>query len=151
MLYVHVTRSFGKLVSAHVATENEKRALVHADVIENRNYWKTMGAAEEVARVLNESAGEQRCIATDAGPLVSPRYDVIELPRVGDKVSYAFNGDYYPCGEITKISKTLKQITAEDKEGKVWKFYRVRQTGCWRMDGTWSLVPGHISRLNPEF
>jgi len=30
-------------------------------------------------------------------------------------------------------------------------FYRKRQTDVWKADGIWSLVDGHINRLNPEF
>lgn len=139
MLYVHVIREAGKVTRAKVANErdeSERRAA------ETRNDWRTFEAAQEVAAALGPNY-----IATDAGQHVSPRYDVIELPKVGDKVSYAFNGDYYPCGEIASISKSLKLITTT--EGR--KFYRQRQTGCWKYNGTWSLVQGHISKQNPEF
>jgi hypothetical protein len=139
MLYVHVIREAGKVTRAKVANERDESERRTA---ESRWDWKTFEAAQEVAAALG-----QGYIATDAGHGVSPRYDVIELPKVGDKVSYAFNGDYYPCGEIASISKTLKCITTT--EGR--KFYRVRQTGCWKSDGTWSLVSGHISKQNPEF
>jgi len=86
-------------------------------------------------------------IATDAGEWVSPRYDVVESPSVGDEVSYAFNGDYYPCGVITSISKSLKLITTSTGR----KFYRRRESGSWINNGMWSLVSGHHSRRNPEF
>lgn len=114
---------------------------------ESRWDWNTSEAAQLVANALNNTIGEVRFIATDAGEHVSPRYDVIELPKVGDKVSYAFNGDYYPCGEITSISKSLRIITTSDGR----KFYRKRQTGSWVSDRTWSLVNGHHNRRNPEF
>jgi len=86
-------------------------------------------------------------IATDAGEYVSPRYDVIDLPKIGAEVSYAFNGDYYPCGKIASISKSFKLITTTEGQ----KFYRRGESGCWKYNKTWSLVPGHISKLNPEF
>jgi len=86
-------------------------------------------------------------IATDAGEWVSPRYDVVEAPTVGDEVSYAFNGDYYPCGVITAISKSLKLITTSTGR----KFYRRRESGSWLNNGMWSLVSGHHSQINPEF
>jgi hypothetical protein len=86
-------------------------------------------------------------IPTDAGRSVYPRYDVIELPKVGDKVSYAFNGDYYPCGEIKSISPSLRIITTTTGR----KFYRRGRSGAWVNNGTWSLIPGHVSRKNPEF
>jgi hypothetical protein len=102
--------------------------------------------ATEIAAAVTGVTGKLH-IACDYGSHCSPRYYTIEVPTVGDLVSYAFNGDYYPCGSITSISKTLKKITTSD--GQV--FYRRRQTGCWKMNGVWSLVNGHIERLNPEF
>ncbi|CAB4161134.1 hypothetical protein UFOVP728_31 [uncultured Caudovirales phage] len=86
-------------------------------------------------------------IATDNGEWVSPRYEVIKAPKVGDQVSKAFNGDYYPVGVIASISKSLKVI--ETSTGL--KFYRRKLRGAWINAGTWSLVPGHIQRWNPEF
>lgn len=144
MLYVRITHSLNGVPAQAVVeqpTDSNRAELC------NRNDWKTMLDAELIAAALNDTVKENRYLATDAGPHVSPRYDVIELPRVGDKVSYAFNGDSYPCGEIVSISKSLKVIVTS--EGK--KFYRRRQTGSWINNGTWSLVPGHISKWNPEF
>ena len=114
---------------------------------ESRWDWHTLAAAEQVAAALNNTCGERRFIATDAGSHVSPRYAVIELPKVGDAVSYAFNGDYYPCGEIVSISKSLKKITTSTGD----TFYRRRLTGSWKMRGVWTLVEGHINERNPEF
>lgn len=75
-------------------------------------------------------------------------WTVMDIPKVGDEVSMTFNGDCYPCGTIARISPTLKVITTTD--GK--KFYRKGDdSGCWKYSGTFSLTPGHISRLNPEF
>ena len=96
---------------------------------------------------LNIAPFGDKYIAIDCGRCVSPRYDVVEKPAKGDKVSYAFNGDYYPCGEITSISKTLKRI----KTTTGATFYRVRQTGSWKMNKTWSLVAGHHDKRNPSF
>lgn len=135
----------GSVQSARVASEDEVKAYYanrQCMKVENRNDWHTFEAAKEVAAALGP-----KYVATDAGGGVSPRYDVQELPQIGDKVSYAFNGDYYPCGVIASISKSLKVITTDEGH----KFYRKRETGCWKYDGTWSLVQGHISRLNPEF
>lgn len=138
MLYVTVTRNEdGKIQSAQVAGEERDRTAT-----ECRWNWKTFEEAQEVAQALGSAY-----VACDAGANVSPRYDVRELPRVGDKVSYAFNGDSYPCGVIKSISKSLKLIVTDRGD----KFYRVRQTGSWRKDGTWSLVAGHVSERNPEF
>lgn len=135
MLSVNVVRENGKVIKAVTLEDFSPNA-------ENRNDCKTFDEAKEVAAALGSDY-----IATDAGEWTSPRYDVQKLPQIGGKVSYAFNGDYYPCGVITAISKSLKIISTS--EGR--KFYRVRETGSWRNAGTWSLVQGHISKLNPEF
>lgn len=112
---------------------------------ENRNDWKTMERVEEIAVQLTAKLG-RLFIGTDSGPNVSPRYDVIEAPTLGEKVSRKFNGDSYPEGEITKISKSLRRI--ETSTGVV--FFRRRQSGCWS-DGTFSMIPGHVSERNPSF
>ncbi len=135
MLSIDVVRENGKVVKAVALDDYSQGA-------ENRNHWHTFEAAKEVAAALGEGY-----VATDAGPYVSPQFDIIELPKIGDKVSYTFNGDYYPCGEVASISKSLKLIVTDEGE----KFYRVRETGCWKYNKTWSLVKGHISKLNPEF
>lgn len=86
-------------------------------------------------------------VGTDAGPHVSPRYDVVRAPHVGDKVSYSFNGDTYPDGQIVKVTKGLTAVTSSGK-----RYRRYKQTGSWIMEGgTWSLVQGHISERNPHF
>lgn len=149
MLSVKIARdSNGKILAASALPKYDQDA-------ENRNDWKTMAAAEEVARALGEGY-----IATDAGPYVSPRYDVRALPKIGDAVSYAFNGDYYPCGHIVRISAGpgFRRIEAHEERGgkhvgEVTKhvFYRRRLTGSWLKDGMWSLVAGHVNRRNPEF
>jgi hypothetical protein len=69
------------------------------------------------------------------------------LPALNDPVSYAFNGDYYPCGVVTKISKNFKMITTS--EGQT--FHRQGAANQWKMHKTWSLVKGHIERQNPHF
>lgn len=115
---------------------------------QNRNDLATMSMAETIAKAITASKNfEGTYIATDAGDHCHPRFDIKRLPQVGDPVSYGFNGDAYPCGHIASISKTLKVIVTDGGH----KFYRVRQTGCWRMDGTWSLIGGHVSKQNPHF
>lgn len=129
----------GKAISASTEVSREPNT-------ESRWDWKTMDRAEQVAADLTEATGTLY-VATDGGSGLSPRYDVIEAPKVGDPVSYAFNGDYYPCGEIDRISESLRVIRTTT--GRV--FYRRRQSGAWISEGTWSMVPGHVSRLNPSF
>lgn len=106
----------------------------------------SMAHAETVAAAASRYTG-RRYIATDAGDHVSPRFDVIEAPAVGDAVSMGFNGDYYPCGTIIRISASLKVVTTSD--GKT--FTRRGNTGTWKYGRTWSMVPGHHEELNPHF
>jgi hypothetical protein len=121
---------------------------------ENRNDWRTMAAAEEIAAALGHDY-----VATDAGPHVSPRYDVVRLPFLGDPVSYAFNGDSYPCGKIVRISKgpeyrrieAHEDATVGNPTPRKHVFWRRGRTGSWVKDGTWHLTAGHVSRRNPEF
>jgi len=102
--------------------------------------------AEEKAQAQSVASGVPY-IAIDRGSSTSPQFSTIQLPQVGDPISGAFNGDYYPDGYIKKISKTLKVI--ESTNGK--RYYRRRQTGSWLLNGTWCLVQGHIERQNPSF
>lgn len=132
------------------------RGEAHPDLaIECRGDWKTFEDAQRIAALLNAThcrivgRTEVKFIATDAGSNVSPRYDVQELPRVGDFVSKGFNGDYYPVGTIKSISAgpAFRKITTEDGS----TFWRVKQTGCWREGGTWSMVKGRHDERNPSF
>lgn len=94
-----------------------------------------------------ETATGNTYLPIDNGEGVSPRYDVIEAPKVGDKVSCGFNGDYYPEGEVVKISDSYKVITTST--GK--KFYRKGLTASWKNSKIWSLVQGHHDERNPHF
>ena len=109
----------------------------------------------EQAQALAESASGTLGIphlAVDRGVGVSPRYDVIEAPMVGDEVSMAFNGDYYPIGKITRIGAGYKQIKVVGPDGD--KVFR-RQGGDngpgWLYQRMWRLVAGKHSSLNQEF
>jgi hypothetical protein len=113
---------------------------------QNRNDWKTLERAEAVAEQLNEAADDMLYIAIDNGPSVSPRFDVIKAPKVGEQVSRYFNGDSYPEGEIVKISATLKRV--ETSTGAV--FFRRKQSGVWS-DGTFGMIAGHHNERNPSF
>ena len=101
---------------------------------------------ELIAEQATKNSGELH-IVVDHGEWVSPQFDIIRAPAVGDEVSYAFNGDYSPCGEIVKISKTLKVITTSEGQ----KFYRKGNSGQWKYCRTWTLVRGHIERRNQHF
>lgn len=106
--------------------------------------------AQQIADSASNLTG-RTCLAIDSGPDVSPRYDVIEAPAIGDDASKGFNGDYYPVGKITKIGKDYKQITVDGPRGLI-KFYRRKLTAAWvQTGGTWCLVPGTRSEWNQEF
>jgi hypothetical protein len=87
-------------------------------------------------------------IPIDSGEGCWPRYDVVQAPKVGEEISRALNGDYYPDGEIVKISGKDHRIVTTST-GR--KYYRRHQSSVWIADKHYSMVRGHISRLNPEF
>ena len=108
--------------------------------------FKSFAEVEALAAELTSLTGKTY-LPSDAGPSVSPRYDVFQPPAVGDKVSYAFNGDYYPDGEIVRVTPSLRVITSTGS-----KYNRRKLTAGWvKVGGTWSLVQGHIDRRNQEF
>lgn len=139
MLYF-IENSFGQLIA--VSTEQSKTAY------RNICRWdfRSLVDAEVMANRATEFTGKLH-IATDAGEYNSPRYDVQAAPVVGAEVSRYFNGDAYPAGKIKSISKTMFKITTDTGV----TFYRVKQSGCWLNEGTWSMVSGHRSEQNPSF
>jgi hypothetical protein len=143
MIYVKIEANVAVSASTQYPKEEGGR---FPQGYENRNDWKTLARAEEIAAQLTASTGTLY-IATDSGPNVSPRFDVIEAPVLGAEVSKSFNGDSYPEGVITKISASLKRI--ETSTGVV--FTRRKQSGAWVEGGTWSMIRGHHSERNPSF
>jgi len=112
----------------------------------NRNDFVSMRYAEAIAQQATELTGD-RYVATDATASTSPRYDVIRAPKVGDAVSYTFNGDTYPDGHIVSVSDSLRVVRTD--KGNV--YYRRLNTGTWKQTGgTWSLTPGHRTTRNPH-
>lgn len=110
--------------------------------------WRDYETACDRASAACKLSGELY-LPCDRGEWVSPRYDVVKAPKVGDKVSYAFNGDYYPCGEVVAVTAGTARIV-KTSTGKT--FYRRKLTSAWIMQGgTWSLIPGWKSELNPSF
>lgn len=108
--------------------------------------WKDFATVEKIAAHLTEKLG-YLWLPVDRTESTSPRYDVMVAPRVGDKVSRGFNGDYYPDGEIVKITPTFQIKTSNGHT-----FRRVKNTSTWIMSGgTWGLVSGHIDERNPHF
>lgn len=118
---------------------------VHGEESINRNNIKDFVHAEQLASQLTAVTGTVY-IPVDRGNYCSPRFDVSRCPAVGDEVSRGFNGDYYPCGTIIKVSKTFKRITTSAGHS----FYRRGKDACWKSDGMWSLVAGHHTDKNPE-
>ena len=125
---------------------------LHAD--KNRNLrewesrwdWNNLEAAQQVAASASDKTGKSY-LAIDRGTGVFPRFDIIEMPKVGDAVSASFNGDSYPEGHVKSISKTLRLIVTTTGR----KFYRTSpNSGSW-MSRSFSLIPGHISERNPHF
>lgn len=112
------------------------------------------GGAFMLAQQIADSASKlvgRPFLAVDNGECVSPRYEVIEAPQIGDEVSRAFNGDYYPVGKIVAIQKNYRRIVVDGSERGRLIFARRRESGAWLNKGMWSLVPGVINRWNPEF
>lgn len=109
---------------------------------------KNLARASEIAAQATALTGELH-IADDQGSCVTPRYDVVIAPKIGDKVSYAFNGDYYPDGTIVHVTPgTLRVI--KTSTGKT--YYKRGDKARWiQTGGTWTLVSGHHDRRNPEF
>ena len=131
----------GQLVKV---TSEPKRIFPGYVDFECRCDFKDLDRAEQVAKLATDLTGETY-LATDSGPHPYPRYDVIRAPHVGDKISYGFNGDYYPDGVIESISKTLVVTSSNGS-----KYRRKKQTGSWQQPGgTWSLVQGHHNEKKP--
>lgn len=101
-------------------------------------------------------------VLDDRGSNVTPRYGIVRRPHVGDKVSYTFNGDTYPCGVVTRVSTgpvfrrietvdQLKQPGLRSLKLEKHVFYRRGASGNWvKQGGTWSLTEGWTFELSPE-
>lgn len=120
----------------------------------DRNHWIArhelvdLPYAERVAASATKLTGTLH-IGIDQGANTWPRFDVVEAPKVGNPVSYAFNGDYYPDGHIIHVTEGTLRVIKTDTGST---YYRNKQSGSWRKEGgTWWLVDGHISKLNPSF
>jgi hypothetical protein len=115
----------------------------------SRNDIRSYAYAFTLAALLTDVYKESGTtfLACDAGSHTSPRYDVIEAPKVGDLVSKSFNGDTYPEGEITKITPKWQITTSTGV-----KFRRKKESAGWlATGGTWRMVGGHSYEQNPSF
>ena len=108
--------------------------------------------ALELAERMTASEG-RLFLGCDAGRWCSPQFTVVAAPAVGDAVSYAFNGDSYPCGTIVSVGGGVKRrVVAQDEDGSRHVFYRRKLSAGWvREGGTWSLVHGTHDERNPSF
>ena len=146
MIYVLLNgqkEAFGvaaSLEEAKTATSNS------INTFESRNDWTSKEQVDALAQQLTVATGKL-FLGLDNGRHISPRYDIYKGPAVGDVVSMGFNGDYYPCGKITTISKTMKRIVTD--KGEV--FYRKGNSGRWVNNGTFVMVPGEHNERNPSF
>lgn len=92
----------------------------------NRNDIKSWAFCHTLAQMLSMySKDGTRYLPTQNQS--GTEFDVIVAPKVGDEVSRGFNGDYYPCGKITKITPTW-QITTDTGA----KFRRVKESAAWK-------------------
>ncbi len=131
-------------------TRDAAKAIVAAqlnwDGIYDTRGSKDWQYTQQVAEQLS-SDNDNHFLAIDNGASCHPRYDIIEVPKIGEAVSQSFNGDSYPAGYIKSISKSLKKITTTTG----LSFYRKRLSGAWVNNGTWSMISGHINERNPSF
>lgn len=110
------------------------------DAWQDRNDWTSRAEVDRIARYLTAMTGDLY-VGTERGT----SFDIVRAPKVGDEVSYSFNGDTYPDGVVVKVTKTLQVKTST---GKTYR--RHGQTGSWT-NNAWSLIPGHIYEQNPHF
>lgn len=141
MLYIAINEA-GKAIAA----ETDPKLFPEGTKWINRNDIRDAEHASELAFDLHLETSKV-FLWVDNGRSCHPRFDVIKAMEVGDKVSYAFNGDSYPCGSIIAISPSYKVITVTDG----FKFYRKGETGAWKKNRTWSLIPGTVYKQNPSF
>jgi hypothetical protein len=87
--------------------------------------------------------------------------------KIGDPVSYGFNGDWYPDGTVARITKKFLTTTnghkyslttykdrelIKNEEGRCIDAVDVIREGFRSVNGgTWALCHGHIREWNPEF
>ena len=112
--------------------------------------------ATQAAAELTATTGVEHVVNYRGSGAITP-YDIARLPQVGDEVSYAFNGDAYPCGVIEHISASGEKIVTStgrifrrprrllvDRDGREFK------RNQWKAD-CWSLVQGVHDKRNPHF
>lgn len=148
MFYIHRKNGLPTQVLSHSDFHDKYRtdAAIEwgtTDGWSSRWDWKSLEEVETLARYLTAMTGKI-FLGVDKSESVSPRFDIIEAPKVGDPVSYAFNGDCTPCGHVERITKNWMVITTTGRRFN-------RKAGGWlQVGGTWSLVTGHFEERNPH-
>ncbi|CAM0067185.1 hypothetical protein VPHK567_0046 [Vibrio phage K567] len=135
MLYINLT------TCSVLTSEEAHNDRMQGHDVQSRWDWSTLAQVTDVCNMLDQ----EKYMVVETNAL--PKYDIIEKPRVGDDVSYSFNGDSRPDGQIKSISKTMKMITTTTGN----KYYRRGQSATWKRSGTWTLVGGHHNKTNMEF
>jgi hypothetical protein len=109
--------------------------------------WPDLATVLSLAKYLTAMTGNT-WLGIDNSASTSPRYDLMLAPKVGDPVSYGFNGDYTPDGHIVRITPGHKTITTST--GKTYRRRGLRSSWL-QPGGTWGMVKGHVSERNPHF
>lgn len=135
MLYV-TRNAEGQITS--VSTESSREA-------ESRWDWKDFATVEAVAAEASLVTGKV-FLPVDSGNGVSPRFDIVEAPKVGDFVSYGIGSDRYPDGEIISISASYKTVKTAANT-----YRRRKNTASWRNGSSCSMIPGFQDYRDPSF
>lgn len=108
--------------------------------------FKSLDEVKGYALYLTAMTGDSY-VGVDRTASVSPQFDVVCVPKVGDAVSKSFNGDSYPDGIVVKVTKNLTVVTSTGS-----RYRRFKETSGWRKEGgTWWLINGHHDERNPHF
>ena len=87
------------------------------EISQGRRYFcghdlETFAEAQELAKKLNCS--ENRYVAVNREKIHKmPVYDVIEIPHIGDGVSFVKSGVFTECGDIISLSKDMTITTSD--------------------------------------
>jgi hypothetical protein len=149
MLYFLFDTNDGRMIQA--TPELPKAYRSKPDAYTYRGDIKDFADAERIASLANMLADGYTYVAVDAGPQVSPRFDVVRGFQVGDAVSRSFNGDSYPVGTVTKVSGANGRIVTVSDGQSVRAFYRRKLTASWvEKGGGFCLSRGIHEKRNPE-
>lgn len=117
--------------------------------VKDQDRFDTMEAAALQASILEQMTGDHH-FAYRTSYVFNP-FKVFKAPKVGDVVSMGFNGDYYPVGKITRISKTYRKIVTKSEDGHSRIFWRVGKSATWKFARTFTLIEGVHDERNPSF